>query len=144
MPTAPRPRALLFAVLATALVGVLGACSEGTHPEFFAQRYVIEVDSLAVPGALAAGDTIEALFWGYVGPNSCHVFEGFEEELSENRIDLRLWTKYFRRTGYGCREELVYLEGESYTIGPLPAGAFTLVVHQPDGTAIEQVVTVSE
>jgi hypothetical protein len=128
-------------LLATALAA-LSACSEGTYPEFFSQRYVIEVDSLRAPTSLTAGDTLEVLFWGYVGPNSCHAFEGFETELATHRVDLTLWTKYYRRTNTSCAQELVFLEGVSYRVGPLPAGSYAVVVHQPDGSLLEHTVEV--
>jgi hypothetical protein len=134
----------LPALLLAIALGMLSACSEGTYPEYFSQRYVIEVDSLYAPASLTAGDTLEVLFWGYVGPNSCHAFEGFETELATHQVDLTLWTKYFRRTNHGCAEELVYLEGEPYRVGPLPAGPYVVVVHQPDGSLLERTVDVAD
>jgi hypothetical protein len=139
-----RARSPLLALVPTLMIGVLSACSEGTYPEFFSQRYIIEVDSLRAPAALAAGDTLEVLFWGYVGPNSCHAFEGFEEERQTHRVDLTLWTKYYRRTNTDCAQVLVYLEGHPYRIGPLPAGSFDLVVHQPDGSSLVRTIVVAE
>jgi hypothetical protein len=135
--------ALAAGLVGAAVMGLLGSCTDGTHPEYFAQRYIIEVDSVSIPAALTAGDTLEARFWGYVGPNSCHAFEGFAVDHGPHRVDLTLWTKYFRRTGSGCAQALVFLDGEPYRYGPLPPGDFTLVVHQPDGSTLEYVVPVT-
>jgi hypothetical protein len=137
-------RALSSALLVAAALCGLGACTDGTYPEYFAQRYVIDVDSLSVSPSLAAGDTLEARFWGYVGPNSCHDFEGFEVEHHPHHVELTLWTKYFRRTGTVCNEELVFLDGESYRYGPLSAGFFSLLIHQSDGSTLTVTVPVAE
>jgi hypothetical protein len=126
------------------MLGGLSACSEGTFPEAFSQRYVIEVDSLSAPTKLVAGDTLEVRFWGYVGPNSCHEFEGFEEELNPGGVELTLWTSYYRRANTGCVEMPIYLYGALYRHGPLAPGAFEIVVHQPSGELLEQTITVVE
>lgn len=143
MPRSAATRSLVLAILGAFSLGG-ASCSDGTRPEYFAQRYIIEVDSVSVALSIAAGDTLVARFWGYVGPNSCHAFEGFEADPQPHRVDLTLWTKYFRRIGAGCVEESVYLDGVAYRQGPLAAGEFTLVVHQPDGSTLDVVVPVAE
>ncbi|MFO7653977.1 MAG: hypothetical protein R6X25_09165 [Candidatus Krumholzibacteriia bacterium] len=128
--------ALILAAAAAGSFAGLNGCSDGTSPEAFSQHYVIEVDSLAAPATAAPGDTLAVRFWGWVGPNACHRFEGFEDELRDHGVDLTLWTHYQRRADQHCEPRNVWLEGEIYRVGPLPAGLFTVTVHQPDGSVL--------
>lgn len=124
-------------VAALALLGI-GACSDGTHPAYFEHSFPIRVDSLAAPAVASAGDTVTLRFWGYVGPNDCHEFAGVTASWDEHAVELTLWYHYYRRSDAPCQPVAVYLDGEPYRLGPLPAGPFTVTVAQPDGSSLSQ------
>ena len=138
-----RPAFSVLAALAVvlALLGV-NSCSDGTHPAFFEHSFPIWVDSLAAPVTIAASDTLELQFWGYVGPNDCHTFGGFTAKWADHAVELTLWYHYYRRADVACQPIPFFLVGEPYRIDPLPAGPFTVAVRQPDGSSLERTIQV--
>ena len=138
-------RILLLPVFLLAVVVMpltMQACSEATQPEYFSQTFKIWVDSLTVTPSLAVGDTLEATFFGYVGPNDCHSFAGFSEKIFEHRLELTLWTRYFRSVNEGCVWGTVYLLGEPYRYSPSTPGPLELVIHQPGGSTLTRTIQV--
>ena len=132
----------VFLLVVVVMPLAMQACSEATQPEYFSQTYKIWVDSLTVTPSLAVGDTLEASFFGYVGPNDCHSFAGFTDKVSENRLELTLWTRYFRSVDEACIWGPVYLLGETFRYSPPTAGPLELVIHQPGGSIITRTIQV--
>lgn len=122
------------------LVGVVLLSSCGLISAGQTVEFVIHVDSITGPTAVSGGAAFEQQLWGFVGPDGCYSFTGFQLDRVPTRLDLT--AKGTHHTGSGlCTQAVVFLRGQTVRIEPLiPVGVFTIAVHQPDGTVLTRVI----
>lgn len=102
-------------------------------------RFVVRVDSISAPDAIAATTPLTIRVWGVLGPDLCSRLDQVERQRSAGSIELRFRGE---RTGGGnCPQMPAPLRYEE-TILPPFEDPFTIRVLQPDGTPVEREVRV--
>ena len=133
--TAVLPAQLFGAALvATSLVGcrLVGPSNS---------RFIIHVDSVSAPSVVSATDTVEARFYGHIGPDGCWRLAGIDRQLASASVDLTFRGEHEQRSGYNCTSLPVSLNHHEVLLPPLST-PFTITVHQPDGSLLHRQVTV--
>lgn len=131
-----RPQVPLAAL---AVLSVLAAAAAGCDSLLFpTEEYIIEVDSLSAPAALAATDTLTMQFYGTVGSSGCYRLVRVERQVASGGMELRF---HGERKWGDCFQMPVALEHEVRVPPPLQH-PFTIKVMQPSGPPLEQVVRI--
>ena len=106
-----------------------------------AERFLIRVDSIAVPAIVAASDTLMARFHGAVGPDGCWGLARVDRQSTSASLDVTFHGEHDVRNGIGCTASPVALN-HTEVVAPPIGTPFTISVHQPDGSLLRRSVTV--
>ena len=106
-----------------------------------AERFLIRVDSIAVPSMAAASDTVTARFYGAIGPDGCWALARVDRQATSASLDVTFHGEHQERSGYDCTASPVALDHVEVLAPPLST-PFTITVHQPDGSLLRRLVTV--
>lgn len=116
------------------LAGV--ACgSAGLEPT----EFIVRVDSMSAPDAIAATDTLIVRFWGKLGPDLCSRLEGVETARGPGTFEV---TFRGERSVRGQCLQMPAALMDDETILPPMQDPFTIRVRQPDGTVLTKTVRV--
>lgn len=102
-------------------------------------RYVVEVDSVSAPAAVAPGEGFTARFHGTIGSDLCHSLERVERVREDDALTIRFHGIERRDPGTDCAHAISILDHEERVAPPVDR-PFTLEVLQPDGSTLEEVV----
>ena len=123
-----------FKLLIIAFI-LLSQYSCSTEPENDCTYIKIMVDSLSHADTISVNDTLRIKFYGFVGPDGCHKFSHFEEQIISNELELTVWgSKPDFQTA--CPEVLVYLDVEEYKTVFNQAGLYHIKINQPDNSIL--------
>ena len=123
-------------VLLTTLTGVVVAgCDSLFGPD--RREFVIAIDSISAPGAVSGGAPWQVLFYGPIGPNTCHSFKEFKVMRSASSADVTVIGQSVDGT---CGQMPQFLDGMALTIEPPVSDPFTLRVHQPNRSVLPTLV----
>ncbi len=114
------------------------SCS--TEPDTKNDQFLVKVDSIEFSNSITLGDTLYISFYGTIGNNGGYWFERFENTIQDKNIDLKVWGKY--KIAGAQADVMVYLEGRKFNFVPIIKGDHKIIVHQPDGTTIEEIVNI--
>lgn len=101
--------------------------------------FVIRVDSISAPAAIAPADTLTARFFGPIGPDLCSRLVRVEKRSEPGVLELRFHGE--RDEDGDCPQMPRFLDHEEEILPPLE-DPFTIRILQPDGPALERVVRV--
>jgi hypothetical protein len=119
-----------FAAAATAACDVLGTGDE---------EFVIAVDSIVAPAAIAPDDTLRVRFHGQVGPDGCSRLVSVERRASAAELEVRFHGA--RRRGSYCTQMPVPLD-HTETVRPPLVDPFTVTARQPGGAMVNHVLRI--
>jgi hypothetical protein len=122
-------RAVLLTIWAIPLV----ACSSTTA---IRAEFVVRVDSISGPTAVSGGIPAQQRLWGTVGPAGCTAFKELRTTRVPSQMDVTVIGERVDATcAFGATTAL---NGLVVQIEPPILGNFLLVVHQPDGSALQR------
>jgi hypothetical protein len=128
-----------FGVAVLALVAIFGTSACSSPSDVAATHFIIRVDSIAVPEAVAAGDTLSARIFGRVGPDQCSRVDHVERGRGPGLLTL---TFHGRRVeGGDCLHMPAVLDHVEIVAPPLE-DPFAIRINQPEGSVLERVVRV--
>jgi hypothetical protein len=102
--------------------------------------FVIRVDSISAPAAIAPADTLTVRFFGGIGPDLCSRLVRVEKRSEPGVLEVRFHGE--RDEGGGdCLQMVSLLDHEEKILPPL-VDPFIIRVLQPEGAPLERVVGV--
>jgi hypothetical protein len=116
------------------LVG-LGCGGAGLGPT----EFIVRVDSISAPDAIAATDTLIVRFWGRLGPDGCSRLDEFDTGRAPGVFEITFHGERLERGQ--CTDMPVALIHDE-TILPPMQDPFTIRVRQPDGTTLNKSVRI--
>ena len=102
--------------------------------------FVIRVDSISAPDAVAPADTLTARFFGGIGPDLCSRLVRVEKRSEPGVLEVRFHGER-DEDGGDCLQLARFLDHEEEILPPLE-DPFTIRVLQPDGAPLERVVRI--
>ncbi len=105
-------------------------------------HYTIRVDSLSAPAAVARTDTLRVRFFGFIGPDGCWSLASVDRQVTTSSLDVTFRGQHQRGGGIACTQMVVYLDRRESVAPPLGGPAFTITVHEPDGSKLTRTVAV--
>ncbi len=100
--------------------------------------FVIRVDSVSAPAAIAPADTITVRFFGSIGPNGCYSLVDAPTTRTPALLEVRFNGK---RVDALCIQTPIFLDHTQRLVPPF-VDPFTIRVLQPDGATLEHIVRV--
>lgn len=129
-------RAAILAVTAGAAIAGSAACNPfEPGPE----RFVVRVDSIAMPDTVGVSEVLRARVFGVLGPDLCSRLDRVERGRAAGVLELRFHGE--REGDRNCLQQPALLDHVEEVPPPLQ-DPFTLRVLQPDGSRLERVVRV--
>ena len=95
-------------------------------------KFIVRVDSISAPDAIAATDTLVVRFWGRIGATGCSRLDRVETAPGPGLFEI---TFHGERDDGLCTQMPVSLIHDE-TILPPMQDPFTIRVRQPDGTTL--------
>jgi len=120
-------------------LAVLYSCAL-TDPDR-SRTFIVRVDGVVAPPAMAGNDTLIVWFYGNVGSDGCSRVEYVQKYLTRAQLEVTFHGKYDGRPGVVCTFQPVALHYPEVVVPPL-SSPFTIIVHQPDGALLRRVVVV--
>lgn len=114
------------------------SCS--TEPDTKNDQFLVKVDSIELLKTITLGDTLHISFYGTIGNNGGFSFERFESTVHDKNIDLKVWGKF--QVAGAQLDVMVNINGRKFNYVPTNKGDYKIIVHQPDGTTIEETATI--
>jgi hypothetical protein len=106
------------------------------------QSYLIKVDSIHVPEAVASKTPFEIELFGIVGTSGCHSLESVQNNMTTNNdIVIEVWGT-FNSDSEACPAVMVYLDKKVEMTLSTP-GTYHLLIKQPDNTYLEKQLIVN-
>ena len=118
---------------------VLYSCKGGPYQ---VKDFLIKVDSIQVPNAVASNTPFEIAFFGTVGVNGCFHFEAFRQNFNNNDIYIEAWGSLDYQATV-CPTVMVYLEGRKLSLTIPAPGIYNLKIKQPDANPLIKQITVN-
>ncbi|RPI17486.1 MAG: hypothetical protein EHM58_09215 [Ignavibacteriae bacterium] len=101
--------------------------------------FTIKIDSFAVTKEwVNRTDTLQVAFWGTVGNTECHSFKGFTKSITQDSAFISAAGHKSAKYREICSNADIKITGEICSIFPVSEGTFTIIVKQPDGSALEK------
>lgn len=126
-------------VLAAALLSSLATLPACNVFGLDTQSFIVPVDSIRVPEAIGAEDTLTARFFGRLGPDLCSRLERVEQRREPGLLEIRFHGE--RREDGDCPQMPAALD-HAETVLPPFEDPFTIRVLQPDAPPLERVVRI--
>jgi hypothetical protein len=102
--------------------------------------FIVAVERVEAPDVIAPDAPLPIAVHGVIGPDLCYAFHSFRTERTPARIDLTVLGVH--RKDEVCAQAISELRGETFEAPPPFADSVLVVVHLPDGNALEHRVRV--
>jgi len=122
---------LLFLILCQ-----LVSCFKSERVEY----YIVKIDSISVPDTITRKDTLTMKLWANIGSNTSYRFSHFEANKTIHQLDLTIWGKHL--LDIASLQIVVDWRGKEYYIYPVFGPLFTIKIHQPDGSILQDTIYV--
>lgn len=125
-------------------VATLSGCvkDEPTPPENYLEEYQISMDHIEVPDQVAPDQPLVVKLHGIVGPNSAYSFDHADTVQSVSVYELKLFGVQDTNPDMSHLQVLIEWRGREFVKQPPHVDQVRVVVHQPDGTILKQIVPV--
>ncbi len=114
----------------------LVSCFKSDRVEY----YIVKIDSISVPDTITRKDTLTMKLWATIGYNTSYSFSHFEEKKTIHQMDLTVWGKHL--LDVASLDMVVKWRGKEYYIYPVFGLLFTIKIHQPDGSILQDTIYV--
>ncbi len=122
-------------------VSLFITCGDDVHPV----EFVAHVDRIDAPAWVAADESFEVTVEGNVGPDGCHRLQRVETVRHADRIEITVYgERLVPSRSVVCSDEVSVFEQRIFLDPPFGDDAFTIIVYQPDGPPLRQLVHVRE
>jgi hypothetical protein len=114
----------------------LVSCFKSDRVEY----YIVKIDSISVPDTIIRKDILTMKIWAIIGSNTSYRFSHYEAKKTIHQLDLTVWGKHF--LDVAAFEVIVDWRGKEYNIYPVFGPLFTIKIHQPDGSVLQDTIYV--
>jgi hypothetical protein len=112
-------------------------------PENYLVEYQIGVYRIEVPSSIAPTDTLVAALYGVIGPDGSYGFDHMEFVKTDFLFDMTAFGIHNQTPGLAWPQMIVQWRGAEFVKLPPHADSVRVVFHQPDGSIVEEVVSVN-
>jgi hypothetical protein len=123
------------------LMAVTSCDDTFVDPVPFPGLHKVHFDSVTAPANVSEGDILRLKFWGVAGPDCCHSFLRLVATRDSFRLDVTGWA-YEPRGQLVCCAAVKQFRGEPLDVFPVFAGDLIVVMHQQNGSALVDTVTI--
>ena len=126
------------------LLALCGCGDETAPPENYLVEYQIGVERIEVPPSIAPTDTLVAALYGVIGPNGSYGFDHMEFVRTESLFNMTAFGIHNQTPDHPWPQIVIQWRGAEFVKLPPHAGSVRVVFHQPDGSIVEEVVSVDQ
>jgi len=130
-------RGVLLAVIVPLLLIGCDAFTDTPSAELKSSTFVIRVDHINAPDTTADFEPLHIWFEGTTGPDECHRFSHFDDELNKTALMVKLIGAEIEAGT--CSGDPVPLR-ELYEVYPPFEETFSITVQQPDSSFLSKTV----
>ena len=128
----------LFSIIITICLIVTSCLSDSyTHTE-----YLVLVDSIHAPAIVTANVPFDIEFFGTIGTNGCCNFNGFNQNISDTDVSIRVSAVYDDKAK-SCPTVMVYLDGRKFNTSIPNRGTYIIKIIQPNSSTLDKQITVN-
>ena len=133
-------------LLVAILLVLFGGCGEDElgAPEKVWVEYQISLDRIEAPDSVAPTEPLVVNLSGIIGPNTGYWFDHADTVATDSLFDLTLFGIHDETPGLQTLSVLIEWNGRPFVKQPPHSDSVRIVVHQPDGSILENTVRVEQ